>query len=106
MAHAYRKWRMQPRLLIQKQTQKWAVVPPMFCMAMFFWHVPNTATRSLMALLGCLQDVELYLTKESRESGFTLVARVGRMLQELLVNTSLTKDDMKKALTRVLSRVR
>lgn len=52
------------------------------------------------------QDVELYLTKESRDGGFTLVARVGRMLQELLVDTSLTKDDMKKALTRVLSRVR
>lgn len=53
-----------------------------------------------------LQDVELYLTRESRESGFTLVARSGRMLQELLVDTSLSKDDMKKALTRVLSRVR
>jgi hypothetical protein len=52
------------------------------------------------------QDVELYLTKQSREGGFTLVARIGRMLQELLVDTSLTKDDMKKALTRVLSRVR
>jgi hypothetical protein len=53
-----------------------------------------------------LQDVELYLTKESRETGFTLVARSGRMLQELLVDTSLSKDAMKKALTRVLSRVR
>lgn len=54
----------------------------------------------------CLQDVELYLTKQQREGGFTLVARVGRMLQELLVDTALSKDDMKKALTRVLSRVR
>jgi hypothetical protein len=52
------------------------------------------------------QDVELYLTKQSREGGFTLVARSGRMLQELLVDTGLSKDDMKKALTRVLSRVR
>jgi hypothetical protein len=52
------------------------------------------------------QDVELYLTRQSREQGFTLVARIGRMLQELLVDTALTKDDMKKALTRVLSRVR
>lgn len=48
----------------------------------------------------------MYLTKQSREGGFTLVARIGRMLQELLVDTALTKDDMKKALTRVLSRVR
>ncbi|WIA42416.1 hypothetical protein OEZ86_008414 [Tetradesmus obliquus] len=51
------------------------------------------------------QDVELYLTKQSREGGFALVARVGRVLQELLVDTGLSKDDMKKALTRVLSRV-
>lgn len=62
--------------------------PPLVCL-----HMP-------------LQDVELYLTKESRETGFTLVARSGRMLQELLVDTSLSKDAMKKALTRVLSRVR
>lgn len=46
------------------------------------------------------------MTKQQREGGFTLVARVGRMLQELLVETALSKDDMKKALTRVLSRVR
>eukprot|EP00882_Tetradesmus_deserticola_P012151 GHRQ01012874.1.p1 GENE.GHRQ01012874.1~~GHRQ01012874.1.p1 ORF type:complete len:169 (+),score=55.32 GHRQ01012874.1:67-573(+) len=51
------------------------------------------------------QDVELYLTKQSPQGGFALVARVGRVLQELLVETGLSKDDMKKALTRVLSRV-
>lgn len=53
-----------------------------------------------------VQDVELYLTKQSRENGFALVARVGKVLQELLVDTQLSKDAMKKALTRVLSRVR
>lgn len=52
------------------------------------------------------QDVELYLTKQSHENGFALVARVGKVLQELLVDTQLSKDAMKKALTRVLSRVR
>eukprot|EP00879_Flechtneria_rotunda_P022133 GHRR01023354.1.p2 GENE.GHRR01023354.1~~GHRR01023354.1.p2 ORF type:complete len:167 (+),score=48.25 GHRR01023354.1:875-1375(+) len=52
------------------------------------------------------QDVELYLTKQSTDNGFTLVARMGKMLQELLVDTALSKDDMKKALTRVLSHVR
>eukprot|EP00878_Enallax_costatus_P016899 GHUV01017740.1.p1 GENE.GHUV01017740.1~~GHUV01017740.1.p1 ORF type:complete len:319 (+),score=68.77 GHUV01017740.1:161-1117(+) len=52
------------------------------------------------------QDVELYLTKQSRDDGFALVARVGKVLQELLVDTQLRKDDMKKALTRVLSRFR
>lgn len=71
-------------------------------------YSPHTCpyTPPLVCLHLPLQDVELYLTKESRETGFTLVARSGRMLQELLVDTSLSKDAMKKALTRVLSRVR
>lgn len=52
------------------------------------------------------QDLELYLTKDDVPGGYTLVARYGRLLQELVVTTSLGRDDMKKALTRVLSRVR
>lgn len=48
----------------------------------------------------------MYLTKQDLPSGFTLVVRSGRILQELIVDTSLSRDDMKKALTRVLSRVR
>lgn len=52
------------------------------------------------------QDLELYLTKQDLPGGFTLVVRSGRVLQELIVDTSLSRDDMKKALTRVLSRVR
>lgn len=52
------------------------------------------------------QDVELYLTRDDMPGGFALAARSGRVLQELLIDTSLSRDDMKKALTRVLSRVR
>jgi hypothetical protein len=52
------------------------------------------------------QDLELYLTRQDLPGGFTLVVRSGRVLQELVVETSLSRDDMKKALTRVLSRVR
>ena len=52
------------------------------------------------------KDLELYLTKEEVEGGYTLVARYGRVLQELVVRTKLDRDTMKKALTRVLSRVR
>jgi hypothetical protein len=52
------------------------------------------------------QDLELYLTKEEVEGGYTLVARYGRVLQELAVRTKLDRDTMKTALTRVLSRVR
>ncbi len=50
------------------------------------------------------QDLELYLTKADLPGGFTLVVRSGRVLQELIVDTSLSRDDMKKAVTRVLSR--
>lgn len=52
------------------------------------------------------QDLELYLTRADLPGGFTLIVRSGRVLQELIVETSLARDDMKKALTRVLSRVR
>ena len=53
------------------------------------------------------QDLELYLTKDDLPGGgFVLAARSGRVLQELLIDTGLGRDDMKKALTRVLSRVR
>ncbi|KAI8475819.1 MAG: hypothetical protein J3K34DRAFT_464443 [Monoraphidium minutum] len=52
------------------------------------------------------QDLELYLTKNDLPGGFTLVARSGRLLQELIIETELPRDAMKKALTRVLSRVR
>lgn len=52
------------------------------------------------------QDLELYLTREENPGTFTLMARSSRLLQELIITTSLSRDDMKKALTRVLSRVR
>jgi len=57
---------------------------------------PNTVT----------QDLELYLTKQEEGGGFTLVARCGRMLQELRVTTGMSRDDMKKAITRVLRMVK
>jgi hypothetical protein len=60
----------------------------------------QAAERSTVA-----QDLEIYLTKAETPGGFTLVVRSGRVLQELVVETTLGRDDMKKALTRVLSRV-
>ena len=53
-----------------------------------------------------MQDLELYLTKQEEGGGFTLVARCGRMLQELRVTTGMSRDDMKKAITRVLRMVK
>lgn len=46
------------------------------------------------------QDLELYLTKQDLAGGFTLVARSGRVLQELIIDTSLSRDDMKKAVRK------
>lgn len=77
------------------------------------WHTALTSgmmvpTPALTACSACLmQDLELYLTKEEEMDGIlTVVARCGRMLQRLHITTSLSKDDMKKAITRVLIRVR
>jgi predicted RNA-binding protein with RPS1 domain len=65
------------------------------------------------------QDLELYLRKEVVGSsvvsmddgdvpaaGHELVARTGRFLQEIRVVTGLSRDDVKKAITRVISRAK
>lgn len=67
------------------------------------------------------QDLELYLRRDAgvasldggddpsladRPAGHDLVARTGRFLQEIRVVTGLSRDDVKKAITRVISRVK
>jgi predicted RNA-binding protein with RPS1 domain len=67
------------------------------------------------------QDLELYLRKDAgvasidggdeedwaaRLPGHDLVARTGRFLQEIRVVTGLSRDDVKKAITRVIQRVK
>jgi ribosomal protein S1 len=65
------------------------------------------------------QDLELYLRRDAgvasldggdelaeRAPGHDLVARTGRFLQEIRVSTGLSRDDVKKAITRVISRVK
>jgi len=65
------------------------------------------------------QDLELYLRKDAgvasidggdelleRPPGHDLVARTGRFLQEIRVVTALSRDDVKKAITRVISRAK
>lgn len=56
-------------------------------------------------LHACVQDLELWLTKEEVADGFNLVARAGRVVQEIHVVTELTKDDMKQTVQRVLARL-
>lgn len=54
------------------------------------------------------QDVELYLTRDHERpggGGFTLVARSGRTLLELLVGTQLSRDELRAACRRVLGKL-
>ncbi len=53
----------------------------------------------------CLQDLELWISKEPVEGGYNLVARAGRTVQEVLVSTQLPLDGMKEAMQRVLRRL-
>ena len=50
------------------------------------------------------QDLELWMTNDTVAGGFNLVARAGRTVQEVLVKTSLPKEDIKAAVLRVTSR--
>lgn len=52
-----------------------------------------------------LQDLELWISKEVVEDGFNLVARAGRVVQEVHVVTCMTKDQMTDAVQRVLKRL-
>lgn len=51
------------------------------------------------------QDLELWISKEVLEDGYTLVTRAGRTVQELKATTSLPLDEMKAAIQRVLQRL-
>jgi ribosomal protein S1 len=51
------------------------------------------------------QDLELWMSKEQLPDGFNLVARAGRVVQEIHVRTSMDAQSMKGAVQRVLKRV-
>lgn len=51
------------------------------------------------------QDLELWMSKEQLTDGFNLVARAGRVVQEIHVRTSMDAQSMKGAVQRVLKRV-
>eukprot|EP00798_Chlamydomonas_sp_ICE-L_P014328 gene14328-20314_t len=46
------------------------------------------------------QELGVYLTREQVTDGFSVIARIGHSVQELLVTTKLERPEMKKALTR------
>lgn len=51
------------------------------------------------------QDLELWMSREVVTDGFNLVARAGRIVQEIHVSTSMDTEAMKSAVQRVLKRV-
>ncbi|KAH7426004.1 hypothetical protein KP509_11G080900 [Ceratopteris richardii] len=52
------------------------------------------------------QDLELWLSSAPVQDGnFTLLARAGRQVQEVLVKTTLEREDIKAAVQRVTGRV-
>lgn len=51
------------------------------------------------------QDLELWMSKESVTDGFNLVARAGRVVQEIHVCTSMNAESMRGTVQRVLKRV-
>jgi len=51
------------------------------------------------------QDLELWISKEALANGFSLVARAGRVVQEINVVTEMSAGEMRSAVQRVLKRV-
>lgn len=51
------------------------------------------------------QDLELWLSKEVLEDGYAVVARSGKVLQEFVLKTTLSKEEIKNLLTIVLRKL-
>ena len=48
------------------------------------------------------QDLEIWISKEKVEDGYALLARSGRLVQEIRVKTSLSVEDIKETTQRLL----
>ena len=51
------------------------------------------------------QDLELWIGREAVEGGYNLLARAGRLVQEIHVTTALEAEDMKATIQRVLRKL-
>lgn len=51
------------------------------------------------------QDLELWITRESVEDGFNLLARAGRTVQEIHVSTEMSRPEMKETIQQLLKRI-
>mmetsp|Transcript_26670 Transcript_26670/g.85595 ORF Transcript_26670/g.85595 Transcript_26670/m.85595 type:complete len:125 (+) Transcript_26670:809-1183(+) len=52
------------------------------------------------------QDLQLWITSEPVDDGYNLLARSGRIVQELRVVTTLSRDEMKKAVMKATGSAR
>jgi hypothetical protein len=48
------------------------------------------------------QDLELWITKETVAGGYNLAVRAGRVVQEVIVATSMGPEEMRATVQRVL----
>jgi len=51
------------------------------------------------------QDLEIWLTTQVVRNGYNVVARAGTDVQEIRVETTLSRDEMKGAITRALNKM-
>lgn len=51
------------------------------------------------------QDLELWITRETVEDGFNLLARAGRVVQEIHVATDMSRTEMKENIQQLLKRI-
>ena len=51
------------------------------------------------------QDLELWMSKEQTTDGYNLIARAGRVVQEIHVRTTMDVSAMKQTVQRVLGKV-
>ena len=51
------------------------------------------------------QDLELWMSKEQMTDGYNLIARAGRVVQEIHVRTTMDVSAMKQTVQRVLGKV-
>ena len=51
------------------------------------------------------QDLELWMSKEQMTDGYNLIARAGRVVQEIHVRTTMDASAMKQTVQRVLGKV-
>lgn len=69
--------------------------------------MPRCPTPAALTLLpqppaSLLQDLELWITKETVADGYNLAVRAGRVVQEVIVSTQMSPEEMRATVQRVL----